>query len=244
MEITRTKTITEQVILLLQERIESGEYAALKKIPSESELATELNVSRASVRTALSALVSAGMIVRRHGDGTYVTSKRPGLTSTAFSVWEFRHLIINEEKNCSIKGLEATLRKATDYEISELELDESESVVAIKRLFYADDDPIIYSLNVIPASHLNPNFHLNELDLTISLDKFVKNYCDFVITGVNVKLRAVVCEDELIETFQINNNEPILELMEIFLSKNDYPVIFTHNYIHDFTLPIHVLKPW
>ena len=93
MEITRVKTITEQVILLLQERINTGEYAPESRIPSESELADELNVSRASVRTALSALASTGLISRKHGDGTFVSAKRPGLTSMTFSVWEFKHLI-------------------------------------------------------------------------------------------------------------------------------------------------------
>ena len=244
MEITRTKTITEQVILLLQERINTGEYAPQTRIPSESELADELNVSRASVRTALSALASTGLISRKHGNGTYVTTKRPGLTSMTFSVWEFKHLIINKGKKCSIKGLEVTRREATENEIAVLELSSGEEVVTIRRLFYADEDPIIYSLNIIPVSYLKQNFDLNELDLAKGLDEFVKVYCDFTITGVNVELKAIMGNEEIVNIFQIENCVPLLELVEVFIGKNGQPVIFTNNYIRDFSLPIHVLKPW
>jgi GntR family transcriptional regulator len=244
MEISRAKTITEQVILLLQERINTGEYAPNSRIPSESELADELNVSRASVRTALSALASTGLISRKHGNGTYVEGKRPALTSMTFSVWEFKHLINNKGKKCSIKGLEVTRREATDSEITILELGSGEEVVTIRRLFYADEDPIIYSLNIIPASYLKEKINLNELDLAIGLDEFVKVYCDFTITGVNVELKANMGNEEIVNIFQVENSVALLELVEVFFGKNGQPVIFTNNYIRDFSLPIHVLKPW
>ncbi len=244
MGITRAKTITEQVILLLQGRIDSGEYAPQTRIPSESELAAELDVSRASVRTALSALVSAGLVSRRHGDGTYVSANRPGLTSMNSAVWEFTHLIDNAGKCCSIRGLEAKKRAATENELDVLNLDENDEVISIRRLFYADDEPIIYSLNVIPVELLKPSFEQNELDLTISLDEFIASYCEFEITGVEVELKAVMGTDDVLAAFSIKKDVPLLELVEVFTRKSNQPVVYTHNYIRDFSLPIHVQKPW
>lgn len=244
MEIIQKQTISEQVILLLHERINTGKYASGERLPSESELSAELNVSRASVRSALAALASAGLISRKQGDGTYVTAKRPGLTSMASSVWEFKHLINNVGRKCSTRGLEVTRRKSKENEISVLELKGEEDIVSLKRLFYADEDPIIYSVNIIPVSYLKQNCGLDQLDITKGLDDFVESYCDFKITGVNIELSAIPGEEEILNLFDIKSCVPLLKLVEVFHGKNEKPLIFTNNYIRDFTLPIHVLRPW
>lgn len=44
-------------------------------LPPERELATELAISRITVRKALDCLVSEGLLVRRQGAGTFVTSR-------------------------------------------------------------------------------------------------------------------------------------------------------------------------
>lgn len=54
--------------------------AAGARLPSDRELATKFEVSRASVREALFALELSGAIVVRHGDGTYVADLSRGLS--------------------------------------------------------------------------------------------------------------------------------------------------------------------
>lgn len=244
MDIINKQTISEQVILLLHERIDSGQYASGEKLPSESELSGELNVSRASIRSAMAALASAGLISRKHGDGTYVTAKRPNMTSMATSVWEFTQIISATGRKCSVRGLEVIQRKSTKEEQTILKLTPSEEIVSIKRFFYADENPIIYSLNITPSSHFLKNCIIDQMDLSKGLDDFVGSYCDFKITGVNVELSAVFGEGELLRLLEVTEDVPLLKLVEIFHGKNDQPLVFTNNYIKDFTLPVHVLKPW
>jgi len=56
-------------------------------IPAERQLATELGVSRLTLRAALDELVRDGYLERRHGSGTYVTEPKIAqpLTLTSFS---------------------------------------------------------------------------------------------------------------------------------------------------------------
>ena len=49
-------------------------YGPRDKIPSEHELAGQFNVNRMTVRQALSSLVDEGLLIRRRGEGTFVTS--------------------------------------------------------------------------------------------------------------------------------------------------------------------------
>ena len=56
--------------------IEAGEFEAGDRLPSERDLAQELDVSRASLREALSTLELEGYVEIRVGSGVYVRSRR------------------------------------------------------------------------------------------------------------------------------------------------------------------------
>ena len=68
----RPKQIYEQVADQIRVGIESGLYAEGSRLPSERDLAQRLKVSRPAVREAIGALQNEGMVVTRHGSGTYV----------------------------------------------------------------------------------------------------------------------------------------------------------------------------
>src|SRR5215203_5666348 len=55
----------------LKQRIDRGELPAGTRLPSEPELAAELQVSRATLREALRAMELEGLL-RRQGSGTFV----------------------------------------------------------------------------------------------------------------------------------------------------------------------------
>ena len=57
--------------------IVEGSLPVGTKLVNEQGLAERFGVSRSSVREAVSALVTAGYLERRHGSGTYVVA-RPG----------------------------------------------------------------------------------------------------------------------------------------------------------------------
>jgi GntR family uxuAB operon transcriptional repressor len=66
-----------QIANQLSELIASGEFAEGARLPSERELATQLGVSRPSVREALIALEVAGKVEVRVGAGIFVAAARP-----------------------------------------------------------------------------------------------------------------------------------------------------------------------
>lgn len=70
---TRT-TLSEEIIEQMEQLIQSGEWPVGSRIPPEPELVRQLGVSRNTVREAVKALIHAGMLEARQGDGTYVSS--------------------------------------------------------------------------------------------------------------------------------------------------------------------------
>ena len=64
--------IYEEVVSQLHELIREGKLKAGDQLPSERELAETFKVSRTSVREALRALETQGLVVSRTGTGTFV----------------------------------------------------------------------------------------------------------------------------------------------------------------------------
>jgi GntR family transcriptional regulator len=62
---------------ILRDAIQRGEFSPGERLPAERDLADKFNASRTTVRLALSALKSQGLIGSGQGQGTYVRKARP-----------------------------------------------------------------------------------------------------------------------------------------------------------------------
>lgn len=74
LEPIKTKKIYTLIMQQIQELIEEKQLKPGDRLPSERELANALTVSRASVRQAITALATKGLLSVQQGDGTYVTT--------------------------------------------------------------------------------------------------------------------------------------------------------------------------
>lgn len=64
-----------QLETILRNKIVSGDFGPESALPSEDALAEEYRVSRITVRQALAALEQDGLVLRRRGKGTFVSSE-------------------------------------------------------------------------------------------------------------------------------------------------------------------------
>lgn len=83
LEPIKTKKIYTLIMQQIQDLIEGNQLKPGDRLPSERELATALSVSRASVRQAITALSTKGILSAQQGDGTYVTT--PAMRSDALA---------------------------------------------------------------------------------------------------------------------------------------------------------------
>ena len=67
-------SMTHEVAATLRGRIAHGEFGPGMRLPSERALAARLNVSRVTVVRALTRLRLEGLVVTRHGSGTFVAT--------------------------------------------------------------------------------------------------------------------------------------------------------------------------
>ncbi|MFC4564239.1 FadR/GntR family transcriptional regulator [Nocardiopsis mangrovi] len=78
--------VTQRAIERIKARIADGTLRPGDRLPTERDLSADLGVSRSSMREAIRALTTLGVLEARHGAGVYVTALRPGDLLEAFSV--------------------------------------------------------------------------------------------------------------------------------------------------------------
>jgi DNA-binding FadR family transcriptional regulator len=77
--------VTDEAIEKIKEMIVSGALQPGQRLPKEADLATDLGLSRNSLREAVKALSLMNILDVRQGDGTYVTSLESPLLLEALS---------------------------------------------------------------------------------------------------------------------------------------------------------------
>ncbi len=68
----RPRSLALELVEALGDRIRDGRLAAGDKLPTEAEFMAEFGVSRTVVREAISKLQASGLVLTRHGIGTFV----------------------------------------------------------------------------------------------------------------------------------------------------------------------------
>src|SRR5580765_2324435 len=75
----------EQVVAHVRTLIERGALRPGDRLPAERDLATQIGVSRPTVRAGLHALAAMGVVRSRHGSGTFIPTGPPSLVAEPLS---------------------------------------------------------------------------------------------------------------------------------------------------------------
>ncbi|WP_201449771.1 GntR family transcriptional regulator [Bradyrhizobium sp. Ai1a-2] len=70
-------SLHRQLFVILRDQILRGVYSPGQSIPNEEALCARFGVSRITVRRAVADLETSGLLVKRHGRGTFVSDKLP-----------------------------------------------------------------------------------------------------------------------------------------------------------------------
>jgi GntR family transcriptional regulator len=238
--IHRSQPVAEQVLTLLRQRIQQGNYGPDGRLPTETELAAELRVSRATIRSAMSALAAQKLIVRRQGAGTYI-NRRFWETSTHFgSITEYTSMIRASGHKPSIKALDQYSRPAAQVEVDGLEIPVGSRVIVLVRLFLSDNQPAIFSIDTVPeALQRQP---LTAADIEQPLPIFFKRVCGQEFTFGVSTLSAQAAPADVAEKFVVSPGAPVLCMREVFFNDHDQPLVSAINYFNEAVFQLRVAR--
>ncbi|MBS3970868.1 MAG: GntR family transcriptional regulator [Clostridia bacterium] len=236
-QLVRSLPLHKQVQDAIIEMIRSKKLPD-NRLKSEEELASILNVSRATIREALHQLRAKGVITKRHGKGNYV---HLSALDTRFRVDvynDFLDLIDNAGYKPSLSQTDWQTQLIKAPATSRLDLPGDTEVIAFQRIYYANDDPAIYVAVQIPKPYIL-NTPINK-QIYSSLKAFVEEYCHRDIAHSIDWLKGT-CNVDIATVFQIPTDTPMLAWDQVYFGLEDEKICFSEIFFNPRYMDLSVL---
>ena len=149
----RQPSLAVQTEQILHEQLVSGELAPGDQLPPEHELARRFDVSRATIRSAITALVNRGLIVQRHGVGNFAAAGI-GLTNDLAQAVDLAELLQRHGTEPEIVFDLVSSEPASPHVALHLAIDEGAPVVVAFKRFLSENATLVYVANTIAVDTL------------------------------------------------------------------------------------------
>jgi GntR family transcriptional regulator len=206
--------------------INKGEFKPGEKLPSETELAKLLDISRGTLRQALLLLQEDNIIFNYQGKGNFVTNNQE---VTKAGIEGKSNIAIS----CNIKEytkmeIDISFQMPTTKHQKELNVDASKLLAVIDIDYYVGEEQACYMLMFIPYDIVSAyNVNLNDKD---EVYKFIINFIDKNVLNMQSKISIINPREKLIKKFNLLKEESLFVFDEVYYSELGVPVISVKTY--------------
>lgn len=217
-------------------KIKEGVFVPGIKLPSEPELARELNVSRPTLREALKMLQREGMLISLNGVGTYV-NERPAVIENPLNKLQSVGEMI---KNAGYQDSETNVKIYTlDAEAEWKEkLQTDEKVLVMERTRTADGNKVAFYYNILPESIVGSQ--LNE-SFSGSIFTFLQKHSGIGVAYSITEICAVGKSKRDKKAREILGDE-ILLLKQLHFDSRNKPVFYSLDYLKNSVFRLFVIR--
>ncbi len=239
--VRRGPTLARRAALELIAGIQSGTLAgAGGLLPSEAVLSQRLGVSRATLREALSQLEQGGMIVRRHGIGTFLSPGMPLMEAGLEELESIETLAERIGVEIHMGDLQLDERVAGASEAEHLGTEEGTAVYTVQRVILTGELPIAYLVDVVPTDILDPGdlqdgFGGSVLDLLLRRG-------DPPLRNSYTRLSAEAAGPELTRRLRIRAGDPLLKFTAQLYAMDGRVVDYSTSYFTPGHFSFHVIR--
>jgi GntR family transcriptional regulator len=216
--------LSEAVSAALKREIASGRFAESDVLPGERELSEMLDVSRTTLRRAIAGLVDEGVLVHRHGAGTFVRRSPPHVEQPLSRLTSFT-------EDMQLRGLAASSRVIeqgkylpTPEEAMMLGIGPGESVYRLARLRLADGVPMAIDHATVPLRFLDGPLAAEE-SLYAALES-----SGFRPVRALQRLRAIIIDAAEAALLEVAQGSPALDIQRIAYLADGRCVEFTRSF--------------
>jgi GntR family transcriptional regulator len=223
----------------LKERIVSGAFEE-GRIPSETELAADLGVSRTTIRDALSRLENEGTIYRKQGAGTFVNEPGLQIKSRLEEIWSYEEVLEAHGYTPSVRVVEVTAERASAPLAAELGVEAGEELVIIEKVFLEDDLPVALTYNRIPAALVTKK--INMKTGALPLPELLETHCDRQLSYYLSEIIPVALPSHEADELGVPRRTPTLSFDEIGYDQDNEPVAQSTSFFRDDLLRFRLIR--
>lgn len=204
---TISTPLFKQLADTLRSAIDSGEYPAGSRLPTENELCQRYSVSRVTVRKALDELSLGEYLVRKPGKGTFVAEKK--FQRNLSGVLGYSEMCRRMGYEPGARTIRIGLEEPTEEEMYQLGLAKDEQMLVVERLRLADGEPVLLEVNKFPEKFF---FLFNEDLNNTSLYEVIRNKTGIVFTHSSKLLEIVFASYQEARYLNVSKGHPLLSI--------------------------------
>ncbi|KRB99954.1 GntR family transcriptional regulator [Hydrogenophaga sp. Root209] len=220
------KPLYEQIKEILRARVLDGTYKPHEQMPSESEMMAAFNVSRITVRQALSDLQNEGLVFRIHGKGTFVA--KPKAFQDLGKLQGFGEAMrqMGYETFARVVSMRTVVPSAQVQE--RLQLAKRARVTELQRLRFLNREPISLDITYLPVAI---GSRLAKEDLA-SRDVFVilENDYGMSLGHADLQIGSTLADERLAGQLQVEEGSPVLVIERTTHTSDGTPIDYEHLY--------------
>jgi GntR family transcriptional regulator len=206
-----------QLMQRLSEDIERGVYPVGSRIPPEHELEELYKVSRVTVRRALSELTAEGLLERKQGKGTFVST--PRISQDLKNIHSFHDACKQNGLQGGTIVIHVKETEADSSDLKELGLKEGSRVLEILRIRTANGDPVVLEKNHFSMAYA----YLENENLSGSLYNVLRDY------GIEPKqayhdISMTYASENQAKLLNVNAGAPLMKLHEVVYDQKGRPL--------------------
>ena len=225
----------QQLQRALREAIQNHVLAPDDALPAERQIASDLAISRITVRKAIEGLVEEGLLVRRQGSGNFVAGR---IEKNFAKLTSFSEDMRARGRTPSSEWIKRAEGAVTPEEALALRLSPGAPVYRFHRLRFADDAPMCLEYATIAA------WALPSLDaVEASLYEALQNAGNRPVRALQ-RLRAVLFTAEQAELLQAREKDAGLLVERLGFLSDGRTAEFTQSYyrgdIYDFVAELSI----
>lgn len=232
MQENKSEQLASQVKTLLLNEIQSGKYQTAHRLPPETQLAVEMNVSRTAIRDALSVMEQDGYVSRRRGTGTIINRHVVNVAVRFDGEKEFLKIVENGGYTPGGRFLSADVLPADARIAGQLSIAPGSEVIAVGRIVTADGTPLIYCTDYIPM-YLVKNKNYTENDLKNPIFDFLRNFCGtegcMDLTGIHARN----ADGDVAALLEIEPGTAVLNFDEVWYDFDGTPILYADEYYRE-----------
>lgn len=210
---------------VLRDSIDRGDYRPGDPFPSESTLIREHEVSRITVRRAISELEREGLVVTRQGAGTFVADPS---RATAQCLVSFTSDVLRHGRTPGSELISLRTVAGPGFACQQLGLSDEVELVHIKRLRTVDDEPVYLSDAYVPAAIL-PTLAPDDISrrgLDQSLYRLIERHHPVPLEVGEEVATAVIANEEVREIFELPQLSPVVRKSCLLRDRNGSPIVY------------------
>jgi GntR family transcriptional regulator len=237
--ITRNPSLTDQVTTHIKRLIATDGFED-GRIPPETDLASDLGVSRTTVRDALSRLEHEGAIYRRQGAGTFVNEHGLRIKSRLENIWSYEELLENHGYEPSVQVLGVSQSPADLVTSDALGIEPGDPVLVVEKLFLENETPVVLTANRIPVANLSSPPPTGDEDVPVY--QYLDTHCNRKLAYYLSEIIPVALDADQATTLHVDQGTPAMSFDEIGYDKNNEPIVLATSFFRDDLLRFRLIR--